>query len=77
MRPKSVTTLPSDVTRELTVTGMSCGGCEQSVEEALEGVDGVTDATADRAAETATVEGEADTDALVAAVEAAGYEASA
>jgi copper chaperone CopZ len=63
--------------QRITVTGMSCGGCEQNVEEALEGVDGVTDATADRESDTATVEGDADTGALVAAVEEAGYEASA
>ncbi|QPV61841.1 heavy-metal-associated domain-containing protein [Halosimplex litoreum] len=65
------------MTQELTVTGMSCGGCEQSVEDALEGVAGVESATADREAESATVDGEADPDDLVAAVEAAGYEASA
>lgn len=61
----------------LTVTGMTCEHCEQSVVEALEGVEGVTDATADRDAEQATVEGEADTDALIDAVQSAGYEASA
>ncbi|MFB6139999.1 MAG: heavy-metal-associated domain-containing protein [Halosimplex sp.] len=63
--------------QQITVTGMSCGGCEQSVEEALESVDGVESARADREAATATVEGDADTDDLVAAVEDAGYEASA
>lgn len=68
---------PRDVTRTLTVTGMSCGGCEQSVEEALEGVDGVTDAAADRESNSATVEGDADEDELVRAVEDAGYDASA
>lgn len=61
----------------LTVTGMTCEHCEESVTEALEGVPGVESATADREAEMATVEGEADLDALVAAVESAGYEASA
>lgn len=61
----------------LTVTGMSCEHCEESVTEALEGVPGVESATADRDAERATVEGDADIDALVAAVESAGYEASA
>jgi len=60
----------------ITVTGMSCGGCEQTVVEALEGVSGVESATADRETETATVEGDADTAALVDAVEDAGYEAS-
>jgi copper chaperone CopZ len=61
----------------LTVTGMSCGGCEQSVEDALEGVDGVESAEADRESETATVDGDAASDELVAAVEDAGYDASA
>ncbi|MCU4802744.1 heavy-metal-associated domain-containing protein [Halobacteria archaeon HArc-gm2] len=61
----------------ITVEGMSCEHCEQTVEEALEGVDGVTDVSVDREAETATVEGDADTGSLVAAVDDAGYEASA
>jgi copper chaperone CopZ len=61
----------------LTVTGMSCGGCESNVVEALEGAEGVESASADREAGTATAEGEADVDALVAAVSDAGYEASA
>lgn len=56
---------------------MTCGHCEQTVEEALEGVAGVTDATADRETEQVTVEGDADPDAMVAAVQDAGYEASA
>lgn len=29
---------------ELTVRGMSCGGCAQTVQKALTGLDGVTDA---------------------------------
>jgi copper chaperone len=58
------------------VEGMSCEGCEQSVEDALDGVPGVTDAAADRESESATVEGDADPDQLVAAVEDAGYDAS-
>ncbi|WP_436909824.1 CopZ family metallochaperone [Halosimplex marinum] len=61
----------------LTVEGMTCEHCEQSVEEALESVDGVEVISVDRDAERATVEGDADPDALVAAVEDAGYEASA
>jgi copper chaperone CopZ len=61
----------------ITVEGMSCEHCEQTVEEALAEVDGVTDATADRETETATVEGDADVEALVVAVDEAGYEASA
>lgn len=61
----------------ITVEGMTCGHCEQTVEEALEDVTGVTAATADRAAETVTVEGDAETQALVETVDEAGYEASA
>ena len=61
----------------ITVEGMSCGHCEATVEEALEGVSGVTDATADRATNSASGEGDADAGTLVRAVEDAGYEASA
>jgi copper chaperone len=61
----------------ITVEGMSCDHCEQTVEDALGDVAGVTDATADREGERAVVEGEADAAALVAAVEDAGYTAEA
>lgn len=61
----------------LTVEGMTCGHCEQTVEEAVEDVPGVQDATADREAETVTVEGNADERELVAAVTDAGYDATA
>lgn len=60
----------------ITVKGMSCGHCEETVEDALEALEGVTSATADHDAETATIEGVADSDTLTAAVEEAGYEAS-
>ncbi|AGB15121.1 copper chaperone [Halovivax ruber XH-70] len=60
----------------ITVEGMTCGHCEQTVESALEDVDGVTTATADREAESATVEGDVDPTALVTAVDDAGYDAS-
>ncbi|GAA0281263.1 heavy-metal-associated domain-containing protein [Halobacterium noricense] len=63
--------------RTITVEGMSCGGCESTVEDALAGVEGVESASADRERDAATVEGDAATDALVAAVEDAGYDASA
>lgn len=61
----------------ITVEGMHCGGCEQTVEDALRGVEGVTDAAADREAEEAAVAGTPDVDDLVAAVEQAGYTARA
>ncbi len=64
------------MSQTITVEGMTCGHCEQTVEEALEDVDGVTAATADRERESATIEGSAETDALVSAVTEAGYDAS-
>lgn len=65
------------MTTTLTVEGMSCEHCEQTVTEALRGVAGVTDAAADHETDRATVDGDADVDALVSAVEDAGYAASA
>lgn len=66
-----------DMSQTITVEGMSCEHCEQTVEEALEEVAGVASATADRDSESATVEGSAEPGVLVTAVENAGYEASA
>ena len=63
--------------RTLTVEGMTCGHCEQTVEEALRDVAGVTDADADRESERVTVEGDAEVSALLTAVEDAGYTAHA
>ena len=65
------------MSQTIAVEGMTCEHCEQTVEEALEDVGGVTAATADREAESATVEGSTETDALVSAVTEAGYDASA
>jgi copper chaperone CopZ len=65
------------MTTTITVEGMSCGHCEQTVEDALRGVDGVTDATADREGNRASVDGDADVGELVRAVEDAGYTAHA
>lgn len=61
----------------ITVEGMHCAGCEQTVEDALLEVAGVTDAAADRETERAAVTGSADVESLVAAVEQAGYDAQA
>lgn len=65
------------MSQTITVEGMSCEHCEQTVEEALEEVNGVTAVTVDRETESATVEGSAATDTLVSAVTEAGYDASA
>ena len=65
------------MTTTITVEGMTCGHCEQSVEETLEEASGVTDVTVDRESEQASVDGEANVTALVEAVEGAGYTAYA
>lgn len=59
----------------LRVTGMTCDGCEDIVETALEMADGVDSASADREANEATVEGDAGSETLVEKVRLAGYEA--
>ena len=61
----------------LTVQGMTCGHCEAAVRKALEAVPGVTAVLeVDRTANRAVVEGDADTEALVAAIKEEGYQAS-
>ena len=65
------------MTQTISVQGMSCGGCEETVEDALESLSDVTGVSADHEADSVTVEGTADPDELVAAIEDAGYEASA
>lgn len=63
------------MTTTITVEGMSCGHCEQTVEEALQEISGVTDVTVDRENERASVDSDADPTTLVEAVEDAGYTA--
>ncbi|HEP9100184.1 TPA: heavy-metal-associated domain-containing protein [Pseudomonas aeruginosa] len=66
-------------TIELNVAGMTCGSCANSVNRALKRVPGVDDVHVDLARGTASVTGELtaqNTPALIAALTAAGYEAS-
>lgn len=65
------------MTTTISVEGMSCGHCEQTVEDALGDVAGVESADADHESDVVTVEGDADVPALVDAVAEAGYDASA
>lgn len=58
------------------VTGMSCTGCAEAVEDALDSTSGVTTVEVDLDENRATVGGDADPADLVAAIEAAGYEAT-
>ncbi|MDN5844229.1 MAG: heavy metal translocating P-type ATPase [Alcaligenaceae bacterium] len=61
----------------LAVEGMSCASCVGRVERALKGVPGVSEAVVNLATERATIRGQASADALIAAVQNAGYEALA
>lgn len=65
--------------RTVEVTGMSCSGCEQSVEGALASVAGVTSVTADHEADAVelTAEDGVDDATLQTAIEEAGYEVTA
>jgi copper chaperone len=64
---------------ELTVRGMTCGHCEMRVTKALSEVEGVRKAEVDREQEQAIVtvdpKAEPALELLVAAVQAAGYQA--
>ena len=55
---------------------MSCAGCVAAVEETLQKVPGVTEASVNFAEHSAKVSGAVDAESLVNAVEAAGYEAA-
>ena len=61
---------------ELKVTGMTCGHCESAVDKALAAVPGVTRVVkVSREEERVVVDGDADLQALIAAIEEEGYEA--
>lgn len=63
-------------TSNIKVAGMSCEHCMATVEKAAKSVPGVTGATVDLKAGTATVTGTFDRQQVVEAIKAAGYEAS-
>ena len=63
----------------LNIDGMTCNGCVASVTKILQGVDGVVSAEvslADKRAEVAFDATKTSVDALIAAVEDGGYDAS-
>lgn len=62
---------------EITVDDMTCEGCEEIVEDAVADVHGVDDAEADRENDVVVVEGDAEPEDVVEAVDMAGYSASA
>lgn len=62
----------------LAVDGMKCEGCENAVDSALSGVEGVrrTDVSHEDGRADLVLDGEVPEDELIAAVEDAGYRAS-
>ncbi len=62
-------------TRSFTVTGMTCGHCEQAVRTEVGAVPGVTAVSVDHTTGRLEVSGDADAAAVVAAVTGAGYSA--
>jgi len=60
----------------LAVTGATCSSCVSTIEKALTSVEGITGAHMNLADNTATATGSADPQALIKAVETAGYGAS-
>ncbi|MBP1986096.1 heavy-metal-associated domain-containing protein [Halolamina salifodinae] len=62
--------------KTISVTGMSCNGCEQNVKNALRNLEGVTRVEADHEANTVELAAEDDVadDDVEAAIEDAGYD---
>ena len=58
------------------VTGMSCAACSARVEKAVRKVPGVTECSVSLLTNSMGVEGTADSAAIIAAVQAAGYGAA-
>ena len=64
------------MSEQYNVTGMSCAACSARVERAVKKVPGVTSCAVSLLTNSMTVEGTADSSAVIAAVEKAGYGAS-
>ena len=61
---------------QYTVTGMSCAACSARVEKAVSGVKGVSSCSVSMLTNSMGVEGTASAEDIIAAVRAAGYDAS-
>lgn len=59
---------------QLTVEGATCQGCVKSIEKAVQTVTGVSTVSFDLESKLATVEGDAEKDAVVEAIEMAGFD---
>ncbi len=58
------------------INGMSCGHCRGHVIQALDSLPGVTNVEVDLSTSIAVVTGDVPADAIIGAVEAAGYKAT-
>ncbi len=67
--------IPQGAVQELQIEGASCASCVRKIEAALSDVSGVTKAEMNFPQRTVSVHGQASPDALVKAVEGAGYNA--
>lgn len=59
--------------KTIKIEGMMCEGCVKSVEESLKKIPGVTSVAVNLKKSTATVQGDAEDDALIRAVVDAGF----
>jgi Cu2+-exporting ATPase len=62
--------------KQFNVTGMSCAACSTNVEKAVSKVEGVTACAVSLLTNSMSVEGTADSNSIIKAVEKAGYQAS-
>jgi copper chaperone len=62
------------MTRVYNVPSISCGHCKSSIEGEVSQVDGVDSVVVDIEGRTVTVDGTASDDAVIAAIDEAGYE---
>lgn len=68
--------IDNEMEQKFDITGMNCPHCQAAVRRAIESVEGVESAEVSLTEKSATVAGTADPAAIVAAVHAAGFEAS-
>lgn len=72
----ATSTASTDREQQFSITGATCAACVRTIENALRNTPGVSRAQMNFADRTARISGSADTAALIAAVEKAGYGAS-
>ncbi|MFZ4514836.1 MAG: heavy-metal-associated domain-containing protein [Acidimicrobiia bacterium] len=62
------------MTRLVSVPGISCNHCKQAIEHELRTTDGITHAEVSIANKTVVVDGDTSDAAIIAAIDAAGYD---